>query len=478
MKEFDVAVIGAGAAGITAAEIAQANGARVVLIEQAAIGGECTWDGCVPSKALIRAARLRHDIGCATEFGLRVDGVQVDFPAVMASVREAIATIARYEDAARMEARGIAVWSGTARLGAGKGIRVNDEDVHADRIIVCTGSAPFIPPIPGLNDVPYLTNETLFALEHLPNHLLVMGAGAIGLEMGQAFQRLGSQVTIIDVEKTLLPREDADVAQLIHGMLQREGLRFLLGAQVERVSSAAGAIVLDAVVDGHSMTVDGDALLVATGRRPNTKNLRLPAAGVEMGKHGIVVNRKLETTAEGIYAAGDVTGLYPFTHVAAYQARIAADNATGNSARADYRVVPWVIFTDPEIAHVGLTEAEARARHGEDIHIVSLPYTAVDRAVIERQPCGLIKVIVGKKPVIGYALGGGEILGAHLVGPLAGELLHEFVLSMQSRTFSGRLAQAIHAYPTMSMGVQQAAALLFPAGRAIVDPREGLQTTD
>jgi len=478
MKEFDVAVIGAGAAGITAAEIAQRNGKRVVLIEQARMGGECTWDGCVPSKALIRAARLRHNIGRSAEFGLRVDGVQVDFPAVMASVREAIATIAGYEDAARMEARGIEVRIGSARLAAGKGIRVNGEDVHADRIIVCTGSAPSIPPIPGLNEVQYLTNENLFALGHLPNHLLIMGAGAIGLEMGQAFQRLGSQVTIIDVEKSLLPREDADIAESIHGTLRHEGLRFLLGAQVERVSSPAGAIVLDAVVDGHSMTVHGDALLVATGRRPNMERLDLPAAGVEMGKHGIVVNRKLETTAEGIYAAGDVTGLYPFTHVASYQARIAADNATGNRARADYRVVPWVIFTDPEIAHVGLTEAEARARHGDDIHIVRLPYTAIDRAVIERQPCGLIKVIVGKKPVIGYALGGGEILGAHLVGPLAGELLHEFVLSMQSRTFSGRLAQAIHAYPTMSMGVQQAAGLLFPAGRATVDLREGLQTTD
>ncbi len=208
------------------------------------------------------------------------------------------------------------------------------------------------------------------------------------------------------------------------------------------------------------------------------EKLDLPAAGVEAGEHGIVVNRHLETTAEGIYAAGDGTGLYPFTHVAAYQARIAADNATGNRARANYRVVPWVIFTDPEIAHVGRTEAEARAWHGDEIHIVRLPYTAIDRAVIERQPCGLIKVIVGKKPVIGYALGGGEILSAYLVGPRAGELLHEFVLSMQSRTFSGRLAQAIHAYPTMSMGVQQAAGLLFPAGRATVDPREGLQTTD
>ena len=215
-------------------------------------------------------------------------------------------------------------------------------------------------------------------------------------------------------------------------------------------------------------------MLVATGRRPNTEDLGLEEAGVGIGSKGVIVNEKLETTAAGIYAAGDVTGLYPFTHVAAYQARIAAQNATGKRSKADYRVVPRVIFTDPEIAHVGLTEVEARERHGDNVQVVELPYTAIDRAVIEREPEGLIKIIVGKKPVVGYALGGGEVLGAQLVGPGAGELVHEFVVSMQARTFSGRLAQAIHAYPTMSIGVQQAAGLLFPSGHATVDLREGI----
>ncbi len=478
MERFDVAVLGGGTAGLTAAEIAQSSGKRVVLIEQARIGGECTWDGCVPSKALIRAARLRHDIARAADFGLRVDGVQVDFPAVMASVREAIGAIARYEDVAHMEARGISVRSGSARLSAGKTIIVNGERIQADRIILCTGSRPSIPSIPGLNDIQYLTNQNLFTLERLPHRLLVLGAGAIGLEMGQAFQRLGSQVAIIDMEKQLLPREDADIAECLRGVLEREGIRFLLGAQVQRVSSLNHRIVMETVVDGRHMTVEGDMLLVATGRRPNTENLDLPAVAIEVEKRGIVVNEKMETTAEGIYAAGDVTGLYPFTHVAAYQARVAAGNAIGTRGTADYRVVPWVIFTDPEIAHVGLTEEEARGQHGDNIHIVTLPFTAIDRAVIERQTQGLIKVIVGKKPVIGYTLGGGEVLGAHLVGPLAGELVHEFVVSMQARTFSGRLAQAIHAYPTMSMGVQQAMGLLFPSGRATVDRREDISPTD
>jgi len=478
MEKFDVTVLGAGTAGLTAAEIAQSSGKRVVLIEQARIGGECTWDGCVPSKALIRAARLRHDIARAADFGLRVDGVQVDFPAVMASVREAIGAIARYEDVAHMEARGISVRSGSARLSAGKTIIVNGERIQADRIILCTGSRPSIPSIPGLSDVQYLTNQNLFALERFPNRLLVLGAGAIGLEMGQAFQRLGSQVAIIDMEKHLLPREDADIAVCLRDVLEREGIRFLLGAQVQRVSSLNDRIVMETVVDGRHMTVEGDMLLVATGRRPNTENLDLPAVAIEVEKRGIVVNEKMETTAEGIYAAGDVTGLYPFTHVAAYQARVAAGNAIETRGTADYRVVPWVIFTDPEIAHVGLTEEEARGQHGDNIHIVTLPFTAIDRAVIERQTQGLIKVIVGKKPVIGYTLGGGEVLGAHLVGPLAGELVHEFVVSMQARTFSGRLAQAIHAYPTMSMGVQQVMGLLFPSGRATVDRREDISPTD
>ena len=474
VEEFDVAVIGGGTAGITAAQIAQANGKRVVLIEQSRLGGECTWDGCVPSKALIQAARLRHDIGRAAEFGLRVEGVHVDFPAVMASVWEAVATIAGYEDVAHMEARGITVRSERARLCAGNILALESGELHADRVIVCTGSRPALPPIPGLDDVPYLTNESLFALERLPTHLMILGAGAIGLEMGQAFRRLGSQVTILDLERNLLPREDMDVVASARRVFEGEGIRFLLGSQVERVSSINDGLLLDVSTNGHRTAVMGDTLLVATGRRPNTEGLGLEEVGVVASNAGISVNEKLETTVDGIYAAGDVTGLFPFTHVAAYQARIAAQNATGKRSKADYRVVPWVIFTDPEIAHVGLTEVEARERHSDNVQVVELPYTAIDRAIIERKPQGLIKIIVGKKPVVGYALGGGEVLGAHLVGPGAGELLHEFVVSMQARTFSGRLAQAVHAYPTMSVGVQQAAGLLFPSGRTTVDLRGGI----
>ncbi len=452
-------MLGGGTAGITAAEIAQANGKSVVLIEQARIGGECTWDGCVPSKALLQAARLRHDCRRAEEFGLRVTGVDVDFPAVMASVQED---------------RGIAVRRGHAKLTAPHTLAVNGDQIYAERIILCTGSRPSVPPIPGLAEVPYLTNENLFELRSLPGHLLILGAGATGLEMGQAFRRLGSRVTVMEMGQDLLPREDADIAACARQVLEGEGVRLMMGARTENATCGGGSVTIDVVVDGHRRTVEGDTLLVATGRRPNIENIGLEALGIEAGNQGIVVNEKLETSVEEIYAAGDVTGIYPFTHVAAYQARIAANNATGIRGKADYRVVPWVIFTDPEIAHVGLTEAEARQKHGDDIHVVTLPFTAIDRAVIERRPRGIIKIIVGKKPLIGYALGEGEVIGAHLIGANAGELAHEFVISMQARTFSGRLAQAIHAYPTMSIGVQQAAGLLFPSGRATVVMREDI----
>jgi pyruvate/2-oxoglutarate dehydrogenase complex dihydrolipoamide dehydrogenase (E3) component len=392
----------------------------------------------------------------------------------MRGVRNTIAQIARFEDAAHLDAEGIVVVPGRGRFLDRTTLDVGGLVLRASKTILCTGSRPSVPDIPVLRDGPYLTNETLFDLTRLPQHLLVLGAGVTGLEMGQAFRRLGSEVTLIDAEQRLLAREDEDVVACAQGLLEREGLQFLLGAQVERVSASGATIAVEAIVDGGRRKVEGDALLVATGRRPNTETMGLEALGVEVRKHGIVVNEKLETTVEGIYAAGDVTGLYYFTHIAAYQGRIAAGNASGKGEKADYRVVPWVIFTQPEIAHVGLTEAEARERHGGEFRVVTLPYTAIDRAVIERQPRGLIKVIVGKKPLIGYALGEGEVIGAHLIGPLAGELLHEFVVTMQARAFTGRLAQAIHAYPTMSTGVQQAAGLLFPSGRATIDLREDL----
>jgi pyruvate/2-oxoglutarate dehydrogenase complex dihydrolipoamide dehydrogenase (E3) component len=471
---FEVAVIGGGTAGLGAAQVTAAAGHRVLLVEAGRLGGECTWNGCVPSKSLIEAARHAHAIARAESFGIRAGEVAVDFPRVMARVHETIERIARYEDASHLAAAGVTVRSGRATLAGPSDLRVDGEPVAARRVILCTGSRPAIPPVPGLDQVPYLTNETVFDLTTRPRHLLVIGAGPIGLELAQAFRRLGSEVSVVDVVDSLLPREDPDIARIAGDLLADEGVRIRLGVTVEAAEFEGGTHRLRLRREAEQLILEGDALLVATGRRPNVEGLGLEAARVRVERRGIAVDERMRTSTLGILAAGDVTGILPFTHAASYQGRIAAATAIGQRRRADYRVVPWVTFTDPEIAHLGLTEPEARRQHGDDITVARLPYTAVDRAVIQGEVRGLIKVITHGRPVLGN-LGGGEVLGAHLIGPGAGDLVHEFAVAMQARAFAGRLAQTIHAYPTMALGVQQAAAQLFPQGRATAgDLREEL----
>jgi pyruvate/2-oxoglutarate dehydrogenase complex dihydrolipoamide dehydrogenase (E3) component len=461
---YDVVVVGGGTAGLTAAQVCVAAHRRVLLVEADRLGGECTWNGCVPSKTFIEAARLCHDMRVAAGLGIAKQVPALDFAAVMAHVRDTVRTIARYEDTERLEASGISVRHGRARMIDGHTLDIDGDRIRAERIVICTGSRPSVPPIDGLREVPFLTNETLFDLGIQPRRLLVLGAGPIGLEMAQAFARLGSEVVAVDVLPTLLPREDAEIAALARSILEAEGVEFRLGAAVERVEHVGNEYRLHIAESGRTSVVTGDALLVATGRRPSIDGLELETAGVRVTRAGIQVDARLRTTVASVFAAGDVTGILPFTHAAAYQGRIAGTNAVGKRATADYRVAPWVIFTQPEIGHVGLTEAEARAAHA-DVRTARLPFSAVDRAVIQGEPVGLIKVITGRKALLRHA-GGGEVLGAHIVGPGAGELIHEFALAMQTRAFAGRIAQTIHAYPTLSLGVQQAVAQLFPAGRA------------
>jgi pyruvate/2-oxoglutarate dehydrogenase complex dihydrolipoamide dehydrogenase (E3) component len=479
-EEYQLVAIGGGTAGLSAVQAARAMGKRALLISEGPLGGECTWNGCVPSKALIEAARVHHSAAAAGAFGIKVDGLAVDFGAVMRRVHEVIDRIAKYEDEEHLRHTGIDVIRGRARFTGAGVVAVDGAPIRADRFVIATGSHPAVPPIPGLDSVPYLTNESLFGLTSQPTHLLVIGAGPVGLEMAQSFARLGSAVDVIDVAPEYLPREDPAVADLSRRILEREGVQFTLGARTTGVSYDGAIYSVEVDVNGAARTIAGDALLIATGRRPNIDGLGLESVGVNTTKIGIAVDAQLRTSLTGVYAAGDVTGILPFTHVAAYQGRLAARNALGKRSSASYRVVPWVIFTDPEIAHVGLTEPEARSKHGDDVHVATLPFTAIDRAVVTGDVDGVIKVITKGNPLIGHA-GGGAVLGAHIIGPGAGELIHEFVLAMQVRAFSGRLAQAIHAYPAMSVGVQQAAAQLFAAGRAtagemredLADPSSG-----
>ncbi|MGH7721261.1 MAG: dihydrolipoyl dehydrogenase family protein [Candidatus Dormibacteria bacterium] len=461
---YDVAVVGGGAAGLSAAQSAAAARKKVVLVTAGELGGECTWNGCVPSKALIEAARVCHTARHAGAFGVRVTGIEVDFVAVMAHVHDSIARIARYEDAAHLQRAGIDVRRGHARLVDPHRLALDDGHIEAHRIVLCTGSRPAAPSIPGLDAVDFLTNETVFSLQEQPRRLLIIGAGPIGLELAQALTRLGTAVHVIDVAPELLPREDPDVAPVIRRALEAEGVKFILGARIGKVSTAGAAVQVDLSVAGSGATLEGDAVLVAAGRTPNVEGMGLEAAGVAVGPAGIVVDLHLRTSLDGVYAAGDVTGILAFTHVASYQGRLAMSNALGKRRKASYRVVPWVIFTDPEIAHLGLTEPEARRQHGDDVRVTTLPFTAIDRAVINRQTEGLIKVITSGKPLLGHAAGG-SLLGAHIIGAGAGELIHELAIGMQVHAFAGRIAQAIHAYPSMSVGVQQAVARMFAAGR-------------
>jgi pyruvate/2-oxoglutarate dehydrogenase complex dihydrolipoamide dehydrogenase (E3) component len=470
-ESWDVLVVGGGAAGMTAARAAASEGARTVLVERAPdLGGECTYFGCVPSKALIEVAKLYWAVRRGERWGIRTDGLRMDFAALMAHKDAVIADIARDERPELFAEAGIAVRHGVLRFTGPHEATIDGASHRFERAVIATGSDPFVPPGIGLEDVPHLTNETVFSLTELPRRLVVLGGGPIGLELGQAFGRLGSEVTVLHNGDQLLAKEEPEVGALVADILAGEGLDVRLGCLATGVSRDSGKTAVRYSGPDGGGTVLADAVLVAAGRRPRVAGMGLDALGVGHGGRGVSVDERMRTSAHHVFAAGDVTGGYLFTHIAGYEGRIAGQNAAGKKQKADYRVVPWVTFLDPEIARVGLTEAQAREAH-DGIEVIRFPMSRVDRARMLGEPAGFIKLIVAGRGLVGR-LGGGEIVGAHIVGPHAGELLHEVVLAMQARVFAGRLAQAIHAYPTASMGVQQAASQLFPIGRALIEASE------
>lgn len=470
-ESWDVLVVGGGTAGMTAARAAAAEGARVALVErEPALGGECTFYGCVPSKTIIEVAKLYWGARRGERLGIHADGLRMDFQTLMAHKDAVVAEINRDERPEVFEEAGIALRWGELRFTGPNEAALDGGPLRFERAVVATGSDPAIPPGIGLEDVPHLTNETVFSLTELPERLVVLGGGPIGLELAQAFGRLGSRVTVLHNGDQLLAKEDPEVGETVAAILADEGVDVRLRTLATGVASDDGAIAVRAAGPHGDVAATADAVLVATGRRPRVDGLGLEALGVERGRGGIVVDEAMRTSADQVFAAGDVTGGYLFTHVAAYEGRIAGQNAAGKKQKADYRVVPWVTFLDPEVARVGLTEPQAREEHG-DVEVVRFPMSRVDRARMLGEPVGFVKLVTAGRRIVGR-LGGGEIVGAHIVGPHAGELLHEVVVAMQVKVFSGRLAQAIHAYPTTSMAVQQAASQLFPIGRALVEGEE------
>lgn len=443
-ETYDLMVIGAGAGGLTAAEFGAKLRVRVALVEKGPIGGDCTWTGCVPSKALLKVAKVAHHARTAADYGLCTGPVKADMAQVRQYVQQAISEVSQRETPVQLTQKGIDVISGTAQFLDPHTIQVGERILTAKKFIIASGAQPFIPPIPGLKDVAYQTYHQLFENDQLPERFMVIGAGPIGAEMAQAYQRLGSQVTLIDIG--LLPNEEPEVATVMGQVFADEGIQFVAGL-VTQVCQVGSEIVIQV----KAQEFRADLLLVAVGRRPNVAGLGLEKAGVVATGQGIEVDDTLRTTTKHIYAIGDcVKGNYQFTHVAGWQGVQATRNALlpGNSRAGLSDVVAWTTFTDPEVAHVGLTEGQARETIGPTIVVSQWPMAHVDRAVCENDRQGFIKVVHTQN---------GRVLGATILAERAGELITEFTMAIKHKFKLLDMANVIHPYPTYSMGIMQLA---------------------
>jgi len=439
--ETDILVIGAGSAGLSVAAGAVQMGARVVLIEKGRMGGDCLNTGCVPSKALLASAKAAHAVSGMAALGIDAGPATADFQRVHDHVHDVIAGIAPHDSEQRFEELGVTVVKASARFVGRREVEAGGRIVRARRIVLATGSAPAVPPIEGVESVPYLTNETVFDLTERPAHLIVIGAGPIGLEMAQAFRRLGSQVTVLE-KFHALPKDDPELAQVVLDRMRAEGVDLREGVDIERLEAVERGVKAHVSgADDGAATIAGSHLLIAAGRRPVVDGLDLESAGIEYGSGGVRTDARLRTSNRRVFAIGDVRGGYQFTHVAGYDAGIVIRNALFRlPAKADYSAVPWVTYTDPELAHVGLTENQARDRYGSAIQVLRTPYEKNDRARAERHTEGLVKVIAHK----------GRPVGASIAGAAAGELIHLWTLAIGQGIKLSAIAGAISPYPTLS----------------------------
>ena len=457
MYDYDVVVIGAGSGGLVACKLANGLGKRTALVEGRKIGGDCTWFGCVPSKTLIRSAYVAHQTRLLRDFGLEPKGpIEFDARNVMAHVREVVENDAATHPPESYEAEGINVLLGKARFLDPHTIQVGERTVSSAKFVLCTGSRPFIPPIEGLEDVPYLTNETIFFVESLPRSMLILGAGPIGIEMAAALNRLGVHVTVIQRSGEILKKDDPELATKLLELLRDEGVEILLETEAVRFGQSDGQITADLKGKAGNRQVTAESVLVSVGRVPNVENLDLEKAGVEYHKKGVKVDKHLRTTARHIYAAGDIVPPYLFTHVAEYEAVIATTNACFGLPirRTNYDHILWATFTEPELAHAGLTEEEARERYGDSIRVYRWQFKDVDRGKTDLAEDGMSKFVCDRK---------GRLLGIHILGHAATELMHEAQLAKSLGKPFSKIASVIHAYPSYSDAVRQ------PAKRCYVD---------
>lgn len=460
MSRYDLVVIGGGSAGLVVAGGAAQLGARIALVEKKLLGGDCLYTGCVPSKTFIRSARFAADVRRAGAFGFAHTSLEFRdgaFASITDRVARVIETVGKHDKPERFEAWGVEVIFASPRFLSPHELELTYHDgsrktVSAKHFCISTGSRPAVPPIEGLKEAGFVTNEEVFNLKKLPETLIVLGGGPIGLELGQSFARFGSEVTIVEMDNRLLPKEDEEVSAAIAEILRAEGLKILLNHKAVRAATANGQKVLTVEHDAVKTELHAEEILVSSGRRPNIEGLNLEAAGVKYDKQRVLTDDYLRTSARHIFAAGDITGHFPFTHMAAYEASVVIRNALffwPLLQKTDFRVVPWTTFTDPEVARVGLTENEAKKKFGEpNVHVYRTDFADNDRAQAEEETKGSAKIICkGRK---------NEIVGAHIVGAHAGELIHEVVLAMKKRLSITALGSMIHVYPTLTQINQQA----------------------
>ncbi|MBT8155997.1 FAD-dependent oxidoreductase [Epibacterium ulvae] len=444
----DILVIGAGSGGLSFAAGASQMGANVILLEGHKMGGDCLNFGCVPSKALLASAKVAYGQSNGAAFGVADQVPQVDYAAAKDHVRDVIATIEPMDSVERFEGFGVKVIQEYGRFVSSTEVEAGDHLITARRVVIATGSSPLVPPIPGLGTVPYETNETLFELNEKPEHLLIIGGGPIGLEMAQAHVRLGCKVTVLEGAKAL-GKDDPELAAIVLDNLRAEGVEIVEGALASEVRGGAGAIEI-LTKDGASYR--GTHLLMAVGRKPNIEKLNLEAAGIETTRTGIKVDDSLKTTNSKVYAIGDVAGGLQFTHVAGYHAGVIIKSALfGLPSKVKTNHIPWATYTDPELAQVGLTEAQAREKHGDKLEVARFEYHHNDRAIAERKTKGLIKAMVVK----------GRPVGVSLAGHQAGEQCALWSMALANNMKMSQIAAMIAPYPTIAELNKRVAGVYF-----------------
>ena len=448
MNKRDLVVIGGGAGGLVVASAAAQSGLDVVLVEkESQLGGDCLHYGCVPSKALLKSAQVAHYLRTADRYGFHNASFETDMSAVNAVIQDAIDTIQPHDSHERFRALGCEVISGEAKFINADSIEVADKIIQARYVVIATGSSPWIPPIEGLAEVGYLTNQDMFSLEQLPRHLLILGGGPVGVEMAQAYARLGSRVSLIEAAPQILPRSNVRVSTVLAQQLADEGVEIITAQHVVRVE-ASNTEKHCRLSSGRQ--ISGDQLLVAAGRRAVVAQLALESAGVDYTSHGIRVNSRLQTSQHHIYACGDVTGLIPLTHVAEQQAGVIIANIIFRiPKRMNYDVIPSVIYTDPECAEVGLQES--MLQQDNSLQVVEFEMSALDRAIAEHETAGFARLVVRK----------GRLVGASIVGQRAGEIIHELALAIRKNMRLSEIAGMVHAYPSFAQINRRAAGMYY-----------------